>query len=384
MDVEISTDRSRLDVALIHRFLSTESYWAHGRSRETVERSIVNSLCVGAYAGGQQVGFARVATDRAVFAYLMDVFVLPEHRGQGIGKQLVAAVLAHPELQGLRLIALRTSDAHELYARFGFAPLPNPESMMAIQSPSGSAPAAGVARTNEHGQPLGWPVPGWSPPPPPPRKAMEGRMARVVPADERFAPDLYAAASADRDGRTWTYLPYGPFASYEEYLAWFRATCFGPDPVFYAIIDRRSGRALGLASHMRIQPQAGSIEVGHVYFPPELGRTTLATEAMFLMMQRAFELGYRRYEWKCDALNAPSRAAAERFGFSFEGIFRQATVYKGRNRDTAWYSILDREWPAIASAFEQWLAPANFDDAGKQRQPLGTWMRVRPRGRAPV
>ena len=214
------------------------------------------------------------------------------------------------------------------------------------------------------------PLPGWTPPPLPPREPIEGRYVRVEPIDERFAADLHAANLHDTDGRNWTYLPYGPFASEADYRHWMAATCFGADPLFHAIVDRATGRAVGVAAYMRIAPQSGAIEVGHVHFSPLLQRARGATEAMYLMMQRAFALGYRRYEWKCDALNAPSRAAAERLGFSFEGIFRQATVYKGRNRDTAWYAVIDSDWPALARAFEAWLDPENFDEAGRQRSRL--------------
>ena len=143
--------------------------------------------------------------------------------------------------------------------------------------------------------------------------------------------------------------------------------CLGDDPLFHAIIDSATGKAIGVASYLRIDPASGSIEVGHINYSPLLQRTPAATEAMYLMMQRVFELGYRRYEWKCDALNARSRAAAQRYGFSFEGVFRQATVYKGRNRDTAWYAAIDQEWPALQAAFLQWLDPANFDQDGRQR-----------------
>ena len=136
------------------------------------------------------------------------------------------------------------------------------------------------------------------------------------------------------------------------------------------MVDRASGRAAGVASYLRIDPPAGSIEVGHIAFAPPLQRTPAATEALFLLIRQAFELGYRRFEWKCDALNAPSRAAAARLGLSFEGIFRQATVYKRRNRDTAWFAAIDREWPALKAAFEQWLDPANFDEQGRQRARL--------------
>ena len=140
----------------------------------------------------------------------------------------------------------------------------------------------------------------------------------------------------------------------------------GDDPLFFAIVDAPSQTALGVASLMRIDPANGAIEVGHLAYSPRLQRTPAATEAMFLLMQYAFELGYRRYEWKCDTLNAPSRAAAQRLGFSFEGVFRQAVIYKERSRDTAWHSIIDAEWPALRAAFTQWLAPSNFDAAGRQ------------------
>lgn len=224
---------------------------------------------------------------------------------------------------------------------------------------------------NDLGQPIGRALPGWSPPPRPPRETMTGRFCRVEPlAIERHAADLWSAYARDATGANWTYLPYGPFASEAAYRDWMDATCFRPDPLFHAIVDD-AGRAVGVASWLRIHPAEGSIEVGHLSFSPLLQRRPAATEAMYLMMRRAFELGYRRYEWKCDALNAPSRAAAERLGFRFEGIFRQATVYKGRNRDTAWFSILDGEWPARKAAFERWLDPANFDAQGQQKTSLG-------------
>jgi RimJ/RimL family protein N-acetyltransferase len=148
------------------------------------------------------------------------------------------------------------------------------------------------------------------------------------------------------------------------------AHCLGDDPLFFAVIDKADGKAVGVASYLRINPAAGSIEVGGIRYSPRLQRSPAATEAMYLMMQAAFEIGYRRYEWKCDALNAASRAAAQRLGLSFEGVFRQALVYKGRNRDTAWYAAIDRDWPALREAFLAWLAPGNFDGAGRQRTRL--------------
>ena len=217
---------------------------------------------------------------------------------------------------------------------------------------------------------LGFPVPNWTPPPRPssePLEAMTGRTCRVEPLDvARHADDLFAVDSLDRDGLSWTYLPYGPFTTLESYIDWMQGAAGKDDPFFHAIVDRAAGTAVGVASYLRIDPASGSIEVGHIHYSPRLQRTIAATEAMYLMMQRAFALGYRRYEWKCDALNAPSRAAAQRLGFSYEGIFRQARVTKGRNRDTAWYAAIDREWPALERAFQRWLDPANFDGEGRQ------------------
>jgi RimJ/RimL family protein N-acetyltransferase len=220
---------------------------------------------------------------------------------------------------------------------------------------------------NALGQPIGFPLPAWTPPPVPPRAAIQGRFCRLEPLDiDRHAAALFEADSADADRGSWTYLAYGPFIDFATYRAWLAATCLGNDPLFFAIIDAADGQPAGLASYLRIAPEAGSIEVGHIHYAPRLQRSPAATEAMFLMMQKAFESGYRRYEWKCDALNAASRAAAQRLGLSFEGIFRQATVYKGRNRDTAWYAAIDSEWPALRAAFQTWLSPTNFDDKGRQ------------------
>jgi RimJ/RimL family protein N-acetyltransferase len=223
---------------------------------------------------------------------------------------------------------------------------------------------------NDFGQPIGVSLPGWTPPAAPSRTPMAGRYSRLEPLSERFAPDLFAAASLDRDERAWTYLPYDRPASEDDYRQWLVATCLSDDPLFFAIVDGATGRAVGQASYLNIKPAQGSIEAGHIYFSPLARRSRVATDAMYLMMRRAFEAGYRRYEWKCDALNAPSRAAAERLGFTYEGVFRQATVVKGRNRDTAWYAAIDSEWPALASAFEAWLAPENFDASDEQRRSL--------------
>lgn len=224
-------------------------------------------------------------------------------------------------------------------------------------------------RRNAHGQAIGPDLPDWTRRPPPPRQPMIGRTCRLEPlAPERHAADLFAADSLDAAGESWTYLAYGPFADLRAYTAWMDDVCRRTDPLFHAIIDAASGQAVGVAAYLRIDPAVGSMEVGHLHYSPRLQRTVMATEAMYLMMRRAFdELGYRRYEWKCDSLNAPSRAAAARLGFTYEGTFRQATLYKGRSRDTCWYAIIDSDWPALKARFERWLDPGNFDADGRQR-----------------
>ncbi len=226
-------------------------------------------------------------------------------------------------------------------------------------------------RVNHLGQPIGEALPQWSPPSRPSREPLEGRYCRVELIDPaRHGADLHEANKADKEDRIWTYLGYGPMETLDDYRAWMDLECLGDDPMFHAIIDNASGKAVGVASYLRINPAAGSIEVGHINYAPALQKTPAATEAMYLMMKRAFDLGYRRYEWKCDARNAGSRASAQRLGLSYEGVFRQAMIYKGRNRDTAWYAAIDSEWPALRQAFEDWLEPANFDESGGQRSSL--------------
>lgn len=225
---------------------------------------------------------------------------------------------------------------------------------------------------NTHGQPIGFPVAEWKECPLPPRSIVSGTWCRLEALNtEIHAEDLFDAYVKNPDHSNWTYLQYGPFDRFEDFKSWLKQDCSGKDPFYYVVIDTQTQKAVGLVSYLRIQPSVGVIEVGNIHFSPQLRKTTLATEAMFLMMQCAFdELGYRRYEWKCDALNAASRKAAERLGFTFEGIFRQALIYKGRNRDTAWYSVIDRHWPLLKKSFEAWLSPENFDSYGKQQKSL--------------
>src|ERR1700686_4512443 len=228
---------------------------------------------------------------------------------------------------------------------------------------------------NDLGQRVGLPVPGWSPRPLPPRTPMVGRFCTVEPLDrERHAADLFAANAEDREGRNWAYYPYGPFATLAEYRAWVDGACADPGRLFHAIRDNALGKAVGVAAYINAQPAVGVIEIGSITYSPRLQRRPAATEAMYLMMRRVFdELGYRRYEWKRDSLNLPSRAAAARLGFRYEGLFRQAMITRGNNRDTAWFAIIDREWPVLRAAFEGWLDPGNFDAAGWQLRNLASF-----------
>jgi len=216
---------------------------------------------------------------------------------------------------------------------------------------------------------LGAEVAEFQAPPHPAGLVLQGQWARLEPLDAAaHAADLYRAVAVD--DAIWDYLPYGPFGGAAAYHRWVKDRENSFDPVFLAVRDLETGHWAGVASFLRIDPANGVIEVGHICLSPELQRTRAATEAMYLMMGWAFASGYRRYEWKCNALNLPSRRAAQRLGFSFEGVFRQHMITKGRNRDTAWFSVIDSEWPGLSEAFRAWLSPANFDAAGKQRERL--------------
>nr|WP_198297791.1 GNAT family protein [Bordetella genomosp. 9] len=233
-----------------------------------------------------------------------------------------------------------------------------------------------MTRLNEYGQAIGDALPDWTPRARPPATPMQGRYCRIEPLDPaRHAADLFDAYRQAPDDRLWTYLSTGPFHDAAAFDAFIEKAAASADPMHHAIVDLDSGRAIGTAALMRIDCANGVIEVGHVCYSPRLQRTPHATETQYLFMKRVFdELGYRRFEWKCDSLNEPSRKAALRYGFTFEGIFRQAIVYKGRTRDTAWFSMLDREWPALRPGYEAWLAPGNFDAQGRQRRTLAQCM----------
>jgi RimJ/RimL family protein N-acetyltransferase len=211
----------------------------------------------------------------------------------------------------------------------------------------------------------------WTPAVPPERQVLTGRYVQLEPFEDHHRSALHTSLHAAGDPSLWDYLSYGPFDDHQDWNAWFAASAASDDPLFFALVDRRDGTPMGQASYLRIEPADGVIEIGHIALGPALQRTPAATEAIYLLARHAFDdLRYRRLEWKTDALNARSRRAAERFGFTFEGVFRQHAVVKGRNRDTAWYSMLDGEWRAARAAFEEWLAPSNFDEEGRQRRRL--------------
>ncbi len=230
---------------------------------------------------------------------------------------------------------------------------------------------------NELGQPIGFVVRDWESACFPQSEPMLGDHCRLEPLDPLVhAKDLFVSNTYDTEGRLWTYLQYGPFESFDEYLQWLSAVSNKSDPQFYAVIDLKKNRAIGLASYLNIRPMEGAIEVGHLCFSPLLQGTIAATEAMFLMMQCVFIMGYRRYEWKCNSLNLASRKAAERLGFSLEGVFRQNCIVKGRNRDTVYYSIIDTEWGMLKTAFTKWLSPLNFDEKGDQIERLSELTKI--------
>jgi len=206
----------------------------------------------------------------------------------------------------------------------------------------------------------------------PSKKKLIGKYCFLEPINIRkHSKDLYKNYSLDKKNVIWAYLPYGPFKSHGSFKKWLKSFCLNKDPFFYAIYSKKHNQYCGMASYLRITPEHGSIEVGHINYSPILQNTTEGTETMYLMMKNAFEvLGNRRYEWKCNNLNSASKYAAERLGFKFEGIFRQMFIFKGRNRDTAWYSIIDKEWPNYKKKYLFYLKKSNFTKANRQRKKL--------------
>lgn len=228
-----------------------------------------------------------------------------------------------------------------------------------------------MSEVNQFGQPVGKALPDWQPRPWPQRVTLEGRYCRLEPLESRHASALYAAFASAKDTRSWTWLLREPDTSEAAYCQWVASVCTLSDPIHFAVIDRQTGTPVGSLALMRIDASNGVMEVGHVHFSPLLSQTAMSTEAQWLLMRYAFEtLGYRRYEWKCNSLNEPSRRAAQRLGFQYEGRFRQALVIKGHNRDTDWFSIIDGEWPHIDRALRAWLAADNFTADGRQIRSL--------------
>ena len=228
-----------------------------------------------------------------------------------------------------------------------------------------------MSQHNHFGQPIGDALPDWQPRPAPQRHTLQGRLCYLEPLAGKHAEALFAAHQLAPDTRSWTWLLREPDSSVEEFSAWVASVAELSDPLHFAVIDRQTQQPVGSLALMRIDANNGVIEVGHVHFSPLLSRTAMATEAHWLLMRYAFDtLGYRRYEWKCNSLNEPSRRAARRLGFHYEGRFRQALVIKGHNRDTDWFSIIDAEWPQIDSAMQRWLASDNFSADGQQIRTL--------------
>jgi RimJ/RimL family protein N-acetyltransferase len=231
-----------------------------------------------------------------------------------------------------------------------------------------------MSQLNQFGQLIGDALPDWQPRPHPQRITLEGRYCRLEPLSLKHADALFAAHQQATDTRAWTWLLREAESSLVVYREWIASVETLQDPIQFAVIDTRTNLPVGSLALMRIDPNHGVVEVGHVHFSPLLSRTPASTEAQWLLMRYVFEtLGYRRYEWKCNSFNEPSRNAAQRLGFQFEGRFRQALVIKGHNRDTDWFSIIDGEWPALDTAFQKWLAADNFTADGNQRQSLETF-----------
>lgn len=231
---------------------------------------------------------------------------------------------------------------------------------------------------NQFGQPIGEELVDWQPRQHPARVVLNGRYCRLEPLRVEHAGALFAAYQQAEDTRSWTWLLREPDTTVAEYSQWIASVCELSDPIHFAVIDNQTQLPVGSLALMRIDPRNGVVEVGHVHFSPLMSRSPLSTEAQYLLMRYVFDdLGYRRYEWKCNSLNGPSRRAALRLGFQYEGRFRQALVVKGHNRDTDWFSILDKEWQTLDCAFQNWLATDNFTADGKQIRSLESWRETR-------
>ncbi|KAL3661135.1 hypothetical protein V7S43_013744 [Phytophthora oleae] len=227
-----------------------------------------------------------------------------------------------------------------------------------------------MTAVNEFGQPVGFAMADWTPPLFPPHEILKGHYCQLEPLKAaHHAKDFWDAQSDDPKGASWTYMLNKPFPSFSEFDAYLLSTEKSQQPQIYAIVV--DGHTVGMIAYMRVDPSNGVLEVGRIYFTSRLQKTPAATEAMYLLAANAFQLGYRRLEWKCDSYNLPSRNAATRYGFTFEGLFRQVVVYKGRNRDSTWFSIIDGDWNGgLKDAYKRWLDPSNFDQNGQQKLKL--------------
>ncbi len=235
-----------------------------------------------------------------------------------------------------------------------------------------------MVEVNEYGQPIGKPIDNWKGCKYPDADLLSGsycQLRRLNIADHGAS--LYESLSIPDSERLWTYLSYGPFEEFDSYKAWLTSCTKSTDPLFYAILDKKGNNVLGIMSYLRITEKVGVLEIGHILFSQKLQRTSMATEAIYLMLKYAFdELGYRRVEWKCDSLNALSTKAAKRLGFKYEGEFAKATIYKNRNRDTKWFAIVDSEWAVLKLAYQAWLHPSNFDELGAQKRSLQEFIQL--------
>lgn len=221
---------------------------------------------------------------------------------------------------------------------------------------------------NQFGQILGNLIENWIPCQKPTPAIIQGKYCLLEPIEiDKHAVKLFDVLAIDNQGESWTYLPYGPFDTFNEFKNWLIKTMSDNNVLLYAVLNKKTYGPIGISGYLRMDPEHGVIEIGHLHFSKLLKQTSLATEVIYLMLQHAFDkYGYRRCEWKCNDLNGPSRQAAKRFGFTFEGIFRQNYIFKNRNRNTAWFSIIDNEWPLLKIKFEKWLDPNNFDISGQQ------------------
>jgi RimJ/RimL family protein N-acetyltransferase len=330
-----------------------------------------------ALVAGRVVGWCDVmpvAREACAHCGVLGIGIVEGFRGRGIGAALMRAAIDGAKKAGLTRVELTVRESNTsaiaLYRKLGFEHEGVKRNAVRVDGDYENYIAMGLLLDRPPAKESSATLRAWQPPPRPARIALEGRYARLEPLDaSRHGDDLFAASMAPGAEARFRYL-FDVQQDRAAFQGWLTRVCASEDPLFYAVIDVSTGRCEGRQTLMRITPEHGVIEVGNILWGPAIARTRVATEALFLHAQYVFELGYRRFEWKCNAANEPSKRAAERFGFRYEGTFRQHMVVKGANRDTAWYAMLDHGWPALRSAFERWLAPENFDENGRQKSRL--------------